>query len=209
MRRLTYILFALMITFLASCSTNDQENKASDSKKSAEQTKEKTKEQTVAVDKGLLNVEVTLPASMFEGDDADTVIADAKKEGAEVTKNEDGSFTYKMSKAKHKEMMKELETNIRTTLEEMKTSGDYVSIKDITPNNSFSEFTLVVDKEAYENSMDGFAAIGLGMSGMMYQLFSGVDADNYKVTVSMKDEATQEVFDEIVYPDALEDQEAE
>jgi hypothetical protein len=213
MRNFTYILFILLMTFLTACSSNEQENNASDGEKSAEQkeaqTKEETKEEKVEVDKGLLNVEITLPASMFEGQDIDTIIASAKGEGvAEVTKNEDGSLTYKMSKSKHKEMMKEFETSILETIEEMKTSGDYVSIKDITHNDSFSEFTMVVDKEEYENSMDGFAALGLGMSGMMYQLYNGVDTNNSKVTISMKDQATEEVFDEIVYPDALEETES-
>lgn len=147
---------------------------------------------------------------MFEGEDIDTVIADAKKEGIkEVTKNEDGSLTYKMSKAKHKEMMEELRKGILETVEETKNSEDYVSIKDVTYNDSFTEFTLLVNKSDYENSMDGFAAFGLGLSGMYYQLYNGVDPDKYKVTISLKDEATNEVFDEIVYPDDLEEEETE
>ncbi|MCP3739461.1 hypothetical protein [Rossellomorea sp. BNER] len=211
MKRFTYILLTILMIFLASCSANEQENNASDSEKSAKkQTEEQTKDQSVDVDKGLINVEITIPASMFEGEDIDTVIANAKKEGiTKVTKNEDGSLTYKMSKAKHKEMMKELETNLLATIEETKNSGDYQSIKDITHNNSFSEFTLVVDKGAYENSMDGFASFGLGMLGMMYQLYNGVDPDDYKVTIFIKDQSTQEVFDEIVYPDDLDEQETE
>lgn len=206
MRRFTYILFALFITILAACSNNDQENNASKGEKSEQH----TEDQTVDVEKGLLNVEITLPASMFEGEDIDAAIAEAKKEGiTDVKKNEDGSITYKMSKAKHKEMMKELETSIRETIEETKSSEDYVSIKDVTHNHSFSEFTLVVDKEKYENSFDGFAVFGLGMSGMMYQLYNGVDPENYKVIIFLKDEATQEVFDEMVYPDDLEEEETE
>ncbi|WP_243292017.1 hypothetical protein [Bacillus sp. FJAT-47783] len=206
MRRFTYILCTLLITFLAACSNNDQENNASKGEKSEQH----TEDQTVDVEKGLLNVEITLPASMFEGEDIDAAIADAKEEGiTDVTKNDDGSLTYKMSKAKHKEMMKELETSMNETIEETINSEDYVSIKDITHNHSFSEFTLEVDKGKYENSFDGFAALGLGMQGMMYQLFNGVDPDNYKVTIFLKDEATQEIFDQIVYPDDLEEEEKE
>jgi hypothetical protein len=54
--------------------------------------------------------------------------------------------------------------------------------------------------------MDGFAALGLGMSGMMYELFNGVKPDEYKVTIFIKDQATQKVFDQTVYPDALDNQ---
>jgi len=208
MKRYTYLFMMLLSLLLVACGNNDQEkNNAGNAEESAKQQEEQTEDESVDVKKGLLNVEVTLPASMFEGEDIDTVIADAKKEGVkEVTKNEDGSLTYKMSKAKHKEMMEELKTGILETIEETKNSEDYVSIKDITYNDSFSEFTLVVEKSAYEDSMDGFAAFGLGISGMYYQLYNGVNPDEYKVTIFLKDEASQEVFDEIVYPDDLEEE---
>ncbi|WP_419955059.1 hypothetical protein ACN6MT_05665 [Neobacillus niacini] len=206
MRIFRTILISLLLLNLASCSTNEKE----DNKKQSEKSKEEAKEGNVEVEKGLLNVEITIPASMFEGQDINTVIADAKKEGVkEVTQNEDGSLTYKMSKAKHKEMMKEMKESVIASVEEMKNSEDYQSIKDITYNNDFSEFTVVVDKAAFENSMDGFATMGLAMSGMMYQLYNGVDPDKYKVTISLKDEATQKVFDDVVYPDDLNEEQTE
>ncbi len=218
MKRMLYLFLILVFIPLAACSSSDETaNKVekSDDKtveqaeENEEEPKEKdAKEKGVEVDKGLLNVEVTLPPSMFEGEDIDAAIAEAKADGVkEVTKNDDGSLTYKMSKSKHKEMMKEMKTSISQSVNEMKTSGDYASIKDITFNDSFTEFTVIVDKEAFENSFDGFAAMGLGFSGMMYQLFDGADPDEYKVSISIADEATQEVFDEVVYPDALEEQE--
>ena len=105
--------------------------------------------------------------------------------------------------------MKEMGTTIDESLEEMKSSGNYPSIKDITHNNDFTEFTLIVDKAAFENSFDGFVVLGLGLQGSMYQIFNGANADDYKVTISAKDEATQEVFSEVIYPDALEDLEEE
>ncbi|MGG1674175.1 hypothetical protein ACIFOT_00325 [Neobacillus sp. NRS-1170] len=197
MKRYTYILFVLMIAFVAGCSSEKPSNKTKE--------KEEKPNEQVDVDKGLLSVKITLPVSMFEGQDIDQVIADAKKEGIEVTKNQDGSLTYKMSKAQHKKMMKEMKENITKTVEETKNSKDYASIKDITYNDDISEFTVEVDKEAYENSMDGFVALGLGMSGMMYQLFNGVDPNHYKVTIYIKDQASQKVFDQIVYPDALKE----
>ena len=157
MRKFSFILGLLVIFGLTACSSNEE---TSNKPKKEEK---KTEEKTVEVDKGLFNVEITLPASMFEGEDSEKVIADAKADGvSEVTKNSDGSYTYKMSKAKHKELMTEVEKGIVESVEEMKTSGDFTSIKDITYNNSFKEFTIIVDKEAYENSMDGFGVFTLG-----------------------------------------------
>ncbi|MBT2680725.1 hypothetical protein J7E38_17075 [Bacillus sp. ISL-35] len=208
MKKRSIVLLLTLSALLAACSS---EGKVSESATKTEQTAKEDKakaedEGSVEVDKGLFNVEVTLPASMFEGEDIDSTIEEAKAEGVkEVIKNDDGSVTYKMSKSKHKEMMKELETGIKESLEEMKTSGDFASIKDVTHNKSFSEFTLEVDKATYENSMDGFAVFGLGISGAYYQLFNGADQDDYKVTINVKDQATGEEFDQIVFPDDMED----
>jgi PBP1b-binding outer membrane lipoprotein LpoB len=195
------LMVLLTFTLLAACSSEETGKK--DSKEDASK-----KEESVEVDKKLFNVEVTLPASMFENESLETVKADAKENGIkEVTENEDGSITYKMSNSTHKKMLKEISASIEETIEETKTSEDFVSIKDITHNDSFSEFTLVVDKEKYENSMDAFATMSLGMSGMLYQMYDGVSEDEYSVTINVEDETTGETFGEVVYPDDLEEKE--
>ncbi|MGE7662914.1 hypothetical protein ACQKL6_14595 [Peribacillus sp. NPDC097197] len=196
MKKFGFIFLMVMMAMLAACSSDD------------DNASKKDEEGALKVDKGLLNVEVTLPASFFEGEDIDSVIAEAKKDGvSKVTKNEDGSLMYKMPKSKHKEMMKDLEKNAEETMEEMKNGKDYPSIKEVSHNKAFSKFTLEVDKETYENGFDGFAAMGLGITGMYYQVFNGASPDEYKVTISVKDAATQKVFDEVVYPDDLEGEE--
>ena len=68
-------------------------------------------------------------------------------------------------------MMAEMETTMTEAIEDMKTSGDFVSIKDITYNKLFSEFTLLVDKESFENSFDGFAVLGLGFTRLYVSTF--------------------------------------
>lgn len=164
--------------------------------------------EAVEVDKGILNVEITLPALFFENDDVDQAIAEAKESGVgEVIKNDDGSLTYKMSKSVYNQMMKEMDASIKEYIEEMKNSADFVSIQDITHNKSFSEFTLVVDQEQYESSFDGFAALGFGMSGLYYQVFSGQPEDDQLVTIFIEDEGSGEVLDTIVFPDDLEETE--
>jgi len=102
-------------------------------------------------------------------------------------------------------MMKDLKKNAEDSLEEIKTDGTFPSVKDIDHNKSFSKFTMTVDKAAYENSMDAWSVIGIGITGMMYNLFNGEDMDKMKINIDIKDEATGEVFDTTVYPDALED----
>ncbi|WP_155590468.1 hypothetical protein [Lysinibacillus cavernae] len=152
------------------------------------------------------DVEVKIPATFFEGQDIDSVISKAKNSGVkEVIKNDDGSLTYKMSKTEHKEMMKGLKEGIIASVEEIKASEEFKSIKDVTYNKSFSEFTLSVNKKEFENSMDTMASFGLALTGMYYQLFNGVDEGNNKVTVIFKDESNGEVINTIVYPDDLKE----
>jgi len=150
------------------------------------------------------DVKVTIPAIFFEGQDIDSVISKAKNSGIkEVIKNDDGSLTYKMSKPEHQEMMKGLKEGILASVDEIKASEEFKSVKDVTYNKSFSEFTLTVDKKEFENSFDTMASLGLALTGMYYQLFNGVGVDNYKVTVIFKDESNGEVINTIVYPDDL------
>lgn len=196
------ILLILLMTVLTACFSNKEEGL----KETESVSKEKDVSEQIGVDKGLLNVEITLPATMFEGEDIDSVIADAEKDGIEVKQNEDGSITYRMSKSKHKEMLAEMEADLINTIEEVKNDEEYISIQDISYNKSFSEFTLEVDKSVYENSFDFFATFGLSFAGMYYQLFNGVDPDDYKVKINVKDVETQEVFDEVVYPEDLNEQ---
>jgi len=209
LKNLLLVSFVLLLSiFLAACSQNAQKE---DGKKEdvAEVTTDKTSDgEPLKVDKGLLNVEVTIPASFLEGQDIDTVIAEAKNEGIkEVIKNDDGSITYKMSKSEHKKMMKEMEEGIIKSVEEIKTGEDFTSIKDVSYNKSFSEFTLSVNQEEFENSLDSIASFGLAVTGMYYQLFNGVNPEKYKVTVIFKNESNGEVINTIVYPDDLNEKE--
>lgn len=189
------LLFLFLLSFsLIACSSNDSDSK-------------KEKQDSVEVDKGLLTVEVTIPASFYEGEDVNVeeIITEAEKDGVKkVTKNEDGSLTYKMSKSQHKKMLKDMESEIQQTIKEIESNEDFTSIDSIKSNQSYDEFTLSVNQSEYENSMDGFATLGLAMQSMFYQLFSGVDEEDYQVTIHLKNKDTSKVFDTVVYPDALE-----
>ena len=80
-KKTIFILFVLFISLLSACSANEKENNANEGDSTNEQEKQETEEQSLNVDKGLLNVDVTLPASFFVGQDMDTVIADIEKDG--------------------------------------------------------------------------------------------------------------------------------
>ena len=204
MKKILILPLTLLFSILLVACGQDKESESGKKSDNADRAAEETKDESFKVDKGLLNVEVTIPASLFEDQEIDSVITEVKKERIkEVIKNDDGSVTYKMSKSVHKEMMKEMEKDILETIEEIKTSKDFASIKDVSYNKSFTEFTLTVNKEQFENSFDAMASMGLALTGMYYQLFSGVDSEKFKVTVIFKDESNGEVINTIVYPDDL------
>lgn len=62
--------------------------------------------QGISVDENLLTVEVTIPASFFEEETPEEIKAGAADSGMiSCDINDDGSVTYKMTKAKHRELM--------------------------------------------------------------------------------------------------------
>jgi len=52
--------------------------------------------------------------------------------------------------------------------------------------------------------MDVFAVFGLGMSGMIYRIFEGIDYDKINVQVDIQDVDTKEVIESVTYPEGLE-----
>lgn len=196
----------LSLLVISACSDANEVNNNDENTSQDDVQKQEEDEDAIEVDKGLLNVEITLPEMFFEDENMDEMIEEAKEEGIkDVTQNEDGTVTFKMSKKDHKEMLRELEENVKETVEDIKNDEEFASIVDVTYNKSFTEFTIIADREGFENSFDGFAILGVGMSGTFYQLFSGEDMQTSEVTVFVEDEATGEVFEEITYPEAIED----
>ncbi|MGM0898245.1 MAG: hypothetical protein ACQEV0_10100 [Bacillota bacterium] len=201
---------------LAACSSDsepetepiEESDGAADTMTETQDTEEAESEEGVSVDEGLFDVEVTIPSGFFEGEDPEQIAAEAEAEAEgieEATVNDDGSVTYKMTKAQHEEMMAELAASVEEAKNDIIESGDYPSIETIETSDNYDRFTVNVDREAYEDSFDGFATITLGLVGSFYQLYDGADPDNYEVTLEMTDAETGEVFDTIVYPEALDE----
>lgn len=197
MRSFFLVLTVLLLLIVSGCS--DSVTPAGESNDSA------GAGDTVEVEKGLFDVTVTLPSAMIDSEDIEATIAEAKEMGVkEVTVNDDGSLTYKMSKSTHGNMMRELREGFDEAAAEIITGEDFVSIKEIKSNKDLTAITLIVEKEAYENSLDGFASFGLALVAMYYQLFDGVQEGDISVTINIEDFNTGEIFHTIIYPDALE-----
>jgi PBP1b-binding outer membrane lipoprotein LpoB len=200
------VFIALLMLILVGCSAEDDLSSGRETETAIKDNDvDSDSDEAIQVDKGIFDVTITLPASMFEPGEIEEAIASAKESGdKEVVVNDDGSLTYKMSKATHRKMMEEIRENFIESFANMKTSGEYVSIRDIKYNRDFTQITLVVDKDAFENSFDAFAVLGVGMLAMYYQLFDGVGSDNIRATVNVEDWDTGETINSVVYPDAFD-----
>ena len=156
---------------------------------------EESEDQNISAEKGLLSVEITLPASFFEGSSQDEIMASANEDGIkDVTVNSDGSVTYKMSKSKHKEMLAEYKKSIDDMISGMLDGPDKVaSFTDIKYNDNISELNVYVDKAKY-NEMDSMSVLAFYVSGLYYQALNGTDSSDLEVVVNFIDKDTDEVF---------------
>ena len=157
------------------------------------------------VNKGMVNVDVTLPASFFIAATEEEIIAEAKENGIlETVFNKDGSVTYTMSKLKYNEMMEEIRNSIVPIIDEIVNSEDYTSIKDISYNKDFTEFDVKVNRQQYEEGFDGFAIVGLVIVSTYYSAFEGKSGEDSQTIFNMVDETTGEIYDTAIYPDDWE-----
>ena len=177
-----------LVLLLAACGDNDTKDK--------EENTGANEESSIEVDKGLLNVEITIPADFLGEQTEEEIRADAEKQGVkEVTFNDDGSVTYKMSKAEHEKVLKQMGEELDKSLEELVTSGDFPSIQKATANKDYTEFDLTVNRAQFEEGMDSFAVLGLMLGSSYYQLFEGKSEGEAKLTVNYIDAETGETFE--------------
>ena len=197
------VLVSLAALALAAC--GDKES-AQDQNQTEENVKKEENGEKLVVDKNLTNVELTLPASFFEDQSKEQIEEDAKQKGIkEIKVNEDGSVYYKMSKATHKEILAEMKKGVEETIDTLVNGEDFASFKDISANKDFTKFTITVNQEAYEGSFDGFGLLGLGISAMYHDLFSGTPGDKLDIEMKLVDEATGETINTIHFPEDFND----
>lgn len=199
---ISIILALVFVLSFAGCTQKNADSDSSASGSAGSNTEESTSSQEIDTDEKLLTVEITIPASIFAEEDMSTFDPDAyaAEQGFISAKvNDDDSVTITMSKAKHKELLDELETSLDTSFAEFVNGENTPYIKDITHNDDFSAVTMKVDREAYENAFD-FTPFAIGVLVAWYQAFTETECH---VTISIVDVATGETMDTITYPDDL------
>ena len=126
----------------------------------------------VEVKNGILTVSVTLPAD-FVGEETtqEYLDANAGEVYASGVRNEDGSVTYKMTKAQHRQMLARITSGMDESLKKLIDDETY-SIADIAYNQNCTVFDVTLDSDSL-GFADAFAAMMFYMYGGMYGIFSG------------------------------------
>ena len=152
----------------------------------------------IDVDKGLLNVEITIPAETaeyygFNFESQEEADAYAKEQGFKsATLGDDGSVTIVMSKSQHKKTMEGLRTTIDESLQEMIGSEDYPNITAVEHNDNYTSFTVTTKSEELSFN-ETFSTFAFYIYGGMYNSFNGTPADN--IHVDFVNEASGDVID--------------
>lgn len=135
----------------------------------------------VEVDKGLLTVELVMPAEYMEGVTQEDLDLSSKENGfISATLNADGTATYIMTKDAHESYMKEFKEELTVALNEMVGSSDFPNITSIQTNDDFTEFNVTTTST--ELSMnESFTVMAFYMYGGMYNIFNGTKTDSIMV----------------------------
>lgn len=149
----------------------------------------------IDVDENLLSVTVTLPAGYTDPEMTQDDYDAAAKEADGIksaTLNEDGSVTYVMTKARHRQMLQELEEQYAALNNDMIGSEDFPNITDIKANDDFTEFTVTTTSTEL-SLMESMSVLQFYMEGGMYGIMSGKIVDN--VHVDYVNAETGEIID--------------
>ena len=130
----------------------------------------------VETENGIFTVTITLPADLV-GEDVSQEELDKKVGETYISArlNEDGSVTYKMTKAQHKAMMEGFIASAEEAIQEIINSDDYATTA-VTHNKDLTEFDVTLSTDEL-GLYDSFSVLAYYMYGAMYGIFSGKEPE--------------------------------
>lgn len=190
-KTLAVILAASLAFSLTACGGSTKD----DSKETTKTEESSDDGGSLKAEKNILSVEVTLPAS-FVGEDSASLDEEAKAAGVkEITKNDDGSITMKMTKDAHKNLLNTIKESVdESNATILADKENYPSFDSITYNDDLTEFTVNVDASLY-SGLEGFVAMVFYMEGGIYQSLNAVPEDQVNTVVNFVNKDTGEVIE--------------
>ncbi|MDO5134020.1 MAG: hypothetical protein Q4D81_13735, partial [Eubacteriales bacterium] len=126
----------------------------------------------VQVENGIMTVSITLPPEFAEGITQEQLDASNGTIYESAVLNEDGSVTYKMTRAQHKAVMEQLSDSFDESIQEMIDNNEYYSISAVTHNDDFTVFDVTLNGTEL-GFQDAYSAYAFYMYGGMYGIFNG------------------------------------
>jgi hypothetical protein len=200
MKKLVAVILAMMmVTSLGACGSNDSvssTNVASTAEQAtvAPETQEVTKDTSkedeltadmaaleaigeVEVENGILTVSITMPKDFVTKEiSQEKLDADAGDNYLSAKLNQDGSVTYKLTKAQHRAMLDAITEGMEESFQEM-IKDESRSFKEIKHNETYSVFDVTMDTDTVGLG-DSFTVLAFYMYGGLYGIFSGNKVDN-------------------------------
>lgn len=207
-----FLALFLLLSLVACGSGSSDEDSSGSSNSSANASASGSGSQdggTMEVDKGLLNVNVTMPASFFSDMTPEEIQTAAQEQGySKCVINQDGSVTYTMTRGKYNEIMEEMKTSLDESIADLVNGENAVeSFLKIEYTDNLSEIDVYVDPDTY-SSLDSMYAISFYILGAYYQVFGGTSPDDVDVVVNFINNNTNEIIDSASYQDMLNSEEA-
>lgn len=166
------LLVTTMVLSLTACGNSKPKNASDETTKKTE---------TIETDEHLLTMEITIPADYMENTTQEDLDKAVKENGFNsATLNDDGSATYVMTKAKHKEYMEELAKTLRSSFTEMIGSEEYPNFTNIEANTNFTSFKITTKSTELDFS-ESFSVLAFYMYGGLYNSFNGTSIDNIHI----------------------------
>gem|GEM_PF-4221678 len=157
---------------------------------------------TISVKKGFFNTKISIPKAFAtsadiedSGQDSFEIAKVAKEQGIKnVTTNDDGSVSMKMSNNTYKNFL----TSVKIAIDDynsefLKDNTDTCSFREISHDINLTEFNIKANSEEYTNS-DILSSKPLYFFGILYQSLSAISKDDIKTTVNILDKDTENLI---------------
>ena len=126
----------------------------------------------VQVENGILTVSITLPADLAQGMTQEQLDASKGTTYLDAVLNDDGSVTYKMTKAQHRVLLEQLTASFDQSIQEMIDDNETYSISAVTHNDDYTIFDVSLDGTELGFG-DTISSLLFYMCGGMYGVFNG------------------------------------
>lgn len=141
-------------------------------------------------------VDITLPSYIYENKDITDIQAEAEGYNCiSYVKNDDGTVTYTLTEKALKEIVEGIDEEIQNTMSESLDPDIGVEgYTEIRYTEDYSKFHIYMDPAVYTEYYIVYA-YAYFVSGVYYQMYTGVDHDDIDVTVSFINSETGETMD--------------